>query len=627
MAYAIQRTFFDDTLATWTPPQELPRLHGTISIDLETKDPLFKTHGVGWFSDQGFITGISVAGPDWEEYFPTRHYGGGNLPELAVMNWLREELQNPDLKIRAFNWLHDGGWLGRYGIQARGKIFDSLIAAPLIDENRFSNSLDACARTWLEARKDTRTIKEVGQLLKIKDISSEMDQIPAPFIAPYAKQDARLHWDLGEALEKQIIAEDLGQIFDLETRLVPVLLAMRKRGVRVNVERAHEVRKLFDRKQKTALEEIHRISGHWIDVFNARQIGAMLDSLGIKYARTIKSDEPSITKDYLARLSHPVAKQISLGRKYALAIGTFIDGHVLGHEINGRIHGQFSPLRKDENEGGGGAVTGRFSSSNPNLQNLPSRDEKNALKDEIGEAIRGLFEPEEGEQWAAIDYSSQEPRLSVHFAHICKIPGIEPFVQGYRENPKMDFHAKGADICGLPRKQAKNLTLGKMYGMGGAKCCHSLDLPTLWKEGRDGRKFEVAGPEGQAIMDRYDAYMPWVKILSDTCQNRAEMRGWIRTILKRLRHFSPIHPQGAFPYKSLNCLIQGSAADMIKKAMVDLWEQANAAPMVTVHDELGFSVPNRAVGEYYMEVMTSSTPLCIPVTADLEMGANWGAAA
>lgn len=586
-----------------------------------------KTHGAGWFSDQGFITGVSVAGPDWQAYYPTRHYGG-NLPETQVFNWLRDELANPNLEVDMFNRLYDEGWLGnpKYGVKIKGKVFDALIAVPLIDENRFSNSLDAAGETWLGAKKDNRSLKETGKMLGIPNVKDCMDQLPAPFVGPYAEQDARMTYDLGTALRKQISELGLDNVFDLESRLVPVLLAMRKRGVKVNVEKAVQIGKLFEKKHKDTLDEIHKLTNHWIDVFNARQIGTMFDAIGVKYARTIKSDEPSVTKSFLERLDHPVGKLLIKARKYALAKGTFIDGHILGHQINGLIHCQFNPLRRDEEEGGGGAVTGRFSSSNPNMQNLPGRDDKNELKDEIGLAVRSCFEPWEGEEWAAVDYSSQEPRLAVHFAALARVAGVESFVRGYRDNPLMDFHSKGAEICGLPRKQAKNLTLGKMYGMGGAKCCHSLGLPTEWREGRDGKKFEVAGPEGQKVMNRYDEYMPWVKGLSDLAQNRAETRGWTRTIHGRLRHYEPIYPRGAFTYKALNCLIQGSAADMVKKAMVDLHEQEGVVPLVTVHDELGLSIPDRESAKRYMEIMTNSTPLVIPVAADMEIGPNWGEA-
>jgi DNA polymerase I-like protein with 3'-5' exonuclease and polymerase domains len=268
-------------------------------------------------------------------------------------------------------------------------------------------------------------------------------------------------------------------------------------------------------------------------------------------------------------------------------------------------------------------VTGRFSSSNPNLQNLLSRQE------EMASDIRGLYLPEEEDSWGAVDFASQEPRLAVHFASRAGVSGVRPFLEAYRENPNLDFHQKGAEITSLKRKTAKNLTLGKMYGMGGAKMCHSLGLPTIWVEKRNGEKVEVAGPEGQAIMDQYDLYMPFIKGLSEMCVRKAEARGVIRTLLGRKRHFTSQERapgddrRGAFPYKALNCLIQGSAADMTKKAMVDLHKQG-ARLLVTVHDEVGLSCRSKEQALRYKEIMVSCVQLDVPVTADLEYGPNWG---
>ncbi len=326
----------------------------------------------------------------------------------------------------------------------------------------------------------------------------------------------------------------------------------------------------------------------------------------------------------------------------------FTRAYVLEHAVDGKIHAQFDPL-KAEREGESstkGAVSGRFSSSNPNLQNLPARDEtiliplndcptqflefagKTAMQ-----LIRGLFEPRHGQQWAAVDFSSQEPRLTVHFASLIKARGVEKFVQEYIKNPDLDFHRLGSELLFGPslakkmRKIAKNITLGIMYGMGGAKLCRSINLPTQWivitKNGFE-RQLEVAGEEGQKILNSYDEVLPFVKILSKTCQERAESRHWIRTLLGRVIHFqSEQYPHGSYVYKALNRLIQGSAADMLKQAMVDLYDTGEI-PLVTVHDELGLSVDDGAHASRLKLVMTKSVKLQVPVTADIEIGPTWG---
>ena len=636
-AFAIQRTFFDDTLAEWCPPQEFRELEGDVSVDLETLDPLIHSHGSSWISQSGhkdkdgFITGIAVAGPDWQEYYPIRH-AGGNLDEEATLRWFRAQARKPNVKWRGYNvGLYDRPWLKyRYDIDFAGPVWDGITAAPLIDENRFSYSLDSVAKTYLKDKKSIGSLYEAAKMLGISNPKGCMHQFPAPFVGPYAEQDARLSWDLYEPFNKIMTDEDLHGIFDLESRLTVLLAEMRYRGCPVNVDRAVQVGAEFERKHKDCLKQIHDLTGHWIDVWNNAEIGKMFDSLSIKYPMTAggknAKPQPSITKVLLEHLEHPVGMLLRAARKYALAKGTFIDGHILGHQINGKIHAQFHPLRKDDDEGSGGAVTGRFSSSNPNLQNLPARDEDNPLKDELGEAVRGLFEPWEGENWAAIDYSGQEPRLATHFAAAAKIDGVQVFIDAYKENPKMKFHKTCQKFTGLPYKAAKNMTLGKMYGMGGAKMARDLNLPTKWIENRRKQQIEVAGEEAQKVMDKYNEFMPWVKGLADLAMRRAESRGWIRTLCGRRRRFEPIFKHGAFSYKALNCLIQGSAADQMKKAMVDLYEQEGVVPLVTVHDELGLSVPDRATAERYQQVMLESVTLAIPNAADLEYGPTWGLA-
>lgn len=652
MGIAIQSTFFDDTLAQWHPPEDFPRLEGLVAIDLETKDPLFSTHGPGWFTDQGFITGVSLATETWQAYYPVRH-SSGNLPESMVFNWLRDELKNPNLEIAMYNRQYDEGWLTnpKYNIKIAGKIFDGMGAMPLIDENRFSYQLDRVAKDILgETKAGNGRMSNLGSLadaLKmggksskkygpgLKDPKKIMDELPASLVGPYAEQDARLTYNLVGPLKKLIDQDDLHQIFDLETRLQPVLLEMRRRGVRVDEEKAHALAKELQTKVDACVHEVHKITGHWIEPMNAASIAKMFDSVGVKYGTTAgKTPQPSITKELLKKVEHPTGQLILRARKYATAKGTFVEGCVLNHVINGRIHAQFHPLKKDDDAGAGGAVTGRFSSSDPSLQNLPALDPDVPLKNEIGLMVRGLFVPEVGEQWAAPDYSGQEPRLATHFAALLskgpdryKVKGVELFVNAYLEDPKMKFHKKGAEICGLGYKAAKNMTLGKMYGMGGAKMCRDLGLPTKWIKNRQGIDIEVAGDEGQKVFDKYNEFMPWVKGLADIAMKRAESRGWIRTLLGRRRRFEPQHKGGAFSYKALNCLIQGSAADQMKMAMIHLFERQGVIPLVTVHDELGLSVPDVETGRRYQQVMIDCVQLLIPNAMDLEIGPSWGESA
>jgi len=649
----MQFGLFTDDLA-WKAPTHYPRLHGPIGLDLETRDAYFTSHGPGWpFGGGSEIVGISIAGPDWQDYWPIAHEGGGNLPASNVLNWLHDELErNPDptLELRGYNWLHDGGFLrkpghGHGGIRPRCKIFDSLTAVPLIDENRFSYQLERVAADYLGAHKLGKGLGSLEEATKFYRVDGwktrgkgkgNLYQLPAAAVAPYASQDARLHYDLPDALVPHLNKDDLWQIFQLETDLVPVLLDMRERGVPVNVDRAERSGKLFRKKSDDLVAEIYRLTGVRVSLWVGESVAAALATEGIKCPKTPKSEDDSVQAKWLEGLAatSQVANLLLRARRYDYAERVFIKGSILAHVVDGLIHCQFSPLRSDE----GGAVTGRFSSSNPNLQNQSARKDEDdvrekplvAEQDEMALEIRGCFEPWPGDRWAAVDWSAQEPRTMVHFASVSHTRGADKAVAAYRENPRLDFHKFGAQVTGLPRKKAKNITLGRMYEMGGAKLCHSLGLPTIWVESKrqPGKMVEIAGPEGQKILDQYDENMPFVKLISRKAIERAEARGYIKTLLGRRRRFrmkDGTNPRGAFTYKALNCLIQGSAADMMKKAMIDLYREG-IVPLVTVHDELGISFGEESEARHVKEVMLNCVKLEVPLEADIEIGPNWGEA-
>lgn len=629
-----QQGLFDDIDedVQWAGPQDYPKLHGEITLDLECHDPLLKEYGPGWpFAGKtaspdkhGFVTGVALQNGDGvDNYWPVRHSDGG-LPH--VFAWLKDELANPDLTVKVYGAEYDLGWLRANGVRVAGKIIDVARAVPLLDENRFSYSLDDVCKDWLGSNKDYASLVHHisrGLGLKKKDATAKkvmryMRDAPAWAVQSYARMDVRLTNELWQHCKPRMDAEELWDIFGLETEVIPVLLDMRANGVRVNVAKAEQLSIRYAGIVEECQSEIRRLVGRSVRLWESEDVANALKKVGIQWSEVTDSGDVSVKSKSLESNGHPLAMLIAKARKYDKAKGTFIDGHILGHAVNGRIHAVFSALR---NEGGGGSVGGRFSSDSPNFQNLPARDE------DIAADARGLFEPEEGDQWASSDYSGQEPRIAVHFAFISGIAGVQTFVDAFRENPKLNFHAKGMEITGLSKPYAKNMTLGKMYGMGAVKLCHSLGLPTIWHDGK-----EYPGPEGLVVMRAYDASMPWVKGLSDLCTRTAERRNWIRTLLGRRLRFRKQdasgaardpRDRGAFPYKALNRLIQGSAADMMKRALVNLWK-AGIRLLATVHDEACSSVKNQAEGRIAQQIMCDAVTLSIPMTTDLEMGPDWG---
>lgn len=636
---SFQRSLFEQEISqNWTPPIELRHLpNGVNAIDLETRDPLLLTHGPGWCFGKsgGEILGISIANDEWCDYIPIAHQGTlcPITPE-NVFNWLRDELKNDKVHLANHNISYDLGWLSTKNIKPAGKIFDTATAAPLIDENRNSYSLDALgkdyvgeskAKEWHEARRALGLPKNTPH----SKIVCRLQELPAFMVAPYAIQDAVLARKLWFKLEPLLEKENLWQIFDLETRLIPVLLAMRKQGVRIDVDGAEKLQKTFDKQLKEKQKQIKDLVGFDVQIWAADSIAKAFDKLGIEYKKSgyiTELGKPSFKAAFLEQHPHQLCKLIIESRKLEKVKGTFLEGHVLSHIVNGRIHAEFSPLRRsnDEGEHKGGAVTGRFSSSNPNLQNLPS-DRSDA---ELAELIRGVFLPDVGAEWGSCDYMSQEPRLLTHFAYISGIKSILPFYNAFHANPRLRFHQLSADISGLRLRIAKDLMLGRIYGMGNCKTAKMyLKLPTKMIPSRHDpdKLIEIAGEEAMKIINQFDEKLSFAKEMNELCTRKAEKRNWIRTILGRIRHFQcEAHPKGAFPYKSLNCLIQGSASDCLKQAMVNLFEMDGVVPLVTVHDELGLNLYSREDALKYKQRMIEAVKLCIPTECDLEIGRSWG---
>lgn len=604
---------------------EFPRLSGLVSFDTETRDPDLQDRGPGWaFKDGGEIIGFSMAwdGGRCKHYWPIAH-ASGNYPREKCLAWLKSVMAQTDITWVMYNRMYDEGWLRYHGIPVKGVIVDAYTAVPLLDEYRTSYHLDDVAHDYLGVGKDETGIIEFGKRMGLKksEVKANLWRMPAGIVRPYAEQDAVVTLQLWEALLPQLEAESLLPIFQLETKLLPILLEMRFRGIRVDLDRAEQAVAKYKREEARLAKEIHTLAGVPVDIWANESIGAAFDRLGLRYHRTPKTNVPSFRAPWLKAHPDRLAQLIVQQRVLNKTRTTFLESYILQKAVNGRIHPQVNPLPSEE----GGAVTGRPSVTKPNMNNLP-----NVEKDPVnGKLVRGCMLPEEGEEWAAIDYSQQEPRLMVHFAEGMRARGSREAGDRYRANPRMDFHNMMADITGLIRKQAKNIFLGRCYGMGGAKYCHDVGLPTKIIQRRRGNRmeeYEVPGEEGQAQLDQFNENVPWVEGLSKEAERRAKRKGYITTILgRRCRFGGGPDKKGKrdWFYKALNRLIQGSAADQTKKAMVDAWE-AGAVPLVTVYDELGFSVPHRQRAEELGEIMTSAVPLRVPSVVDIEMGPSWG---
>ncbi len=603
----------------WVKPTEFPDLRKVdeIAIDLETRDPDLIKKGSGAVIGNGEVIGIAVATKHYKGYFPIGHEGGGNMEKARVLSWFKDILESPSTKI-FHNAMYDVCWIRAMGFKINGDIVCTMIAAALTDENRFRYDLNSLSWHYLGYGKNEAALAEAAEEWGI-DPKAEMYKLPAMHVGAYAERDAEATFGLWQEMKKEIISQDLEDIFDLETELFPCLVDMRFKGVRVDIDKAQAMKKEFKQAEYDLLNKIKMETNIDTQIWAARSIANVFDVLRLEYPRTEKTEAPSFTKNFLQEHKHPVVNMIAQAREINKAHTTFIDS-ILRYEHKGRIHAEINQLRN----AGGGTVTGRFSYQNPNLQQIPARNK------DLGPKIRSLFIPEEGHKWGVFDYSQQEPRLVVHYAALYKLPSVYDVVDAYETDSNSDFHQTVADMAEIPRSQAKTINLGLFYGMGKAKLQAELG---------------VTKEKAAELFNTYHGKVPFVKQLMEKASNRAQDRGQIRTLLGRLCRFHLWEPNSfgmhkamphedalaehgpgikrAYTYKALNKLIQGSAADMTKKSMLELYKEG-IVPHIQIHDELDLSIENDAQAKKVIEIMEHAVTLEVPNKVDYESGDNWG---
>ena len=602
----------------WVKPTEFPDLRqaDTIAIDLETHDPDLKSMGSGSVVGKGKVVGIAVAVDGYSGYFPFDHEGGGNLEKSKVIQWFRDVCESQADKV-FHNAMYDVCWIRAMGIKINGNIYDTMIAASLVNENRFRFDLGSLGWDYVGRGKNETELVAAAKEWGV-DPKADMWKLPAMYVGNYAERDAEITLALWRVMQKEISDQDLGAIFELETDLFPCLVDMRFLGVRVDVEGAHKLKTQLAAQEKELLQKIKKETQVDVQIWAARSIEKVFQKLSLPYERTEKTNSPSFTKNFLSSHEHPLVQCIAKAREINKAHTTFIDT-IIKYEHKGRIHADINQIRSDS----GGTVTGRFSYSNPNLQQIPARNK------DLGPLIRSLFIPESGCEWGCFDYNQQEPRLVVHYASLDQDASVFNVKNAYNEGDA-DFHTIVANMGQIPRTQAKTINLGLFYGMGKAKLQAELG---------------VSKEKAEELFSIYHSRVPFVKTLMKSVSNRAQHRGQIRTLGGRLCRFHLWEPNSfgmhkalpfeqavqehgpgirrAYTYKALNKLIQGSAADMTKKSMLELYKE-KIIPHIQIHDELDISVESDKQAQRIKEVMESAVDLEIPNKVDYESGKNWG---
>ena len=616
----------NEVKAEWLHPTEFPSMKGikVVAIDLETCDTNLKTMGPGWARRDGMVIGIAISSGDFTAYYPIAHEGGGNMDRDVVLKYIKKVCEDESIQKVFHNAQYDIGWLSTVDIEVKGYIHDTMIASSLLNENRFSYALTSIGFEYLAERKNETLLKAKAEELGL-DPKAEMYKMPAEFVGEYAEADAKLTWRLHERLAPEIKDQDLDGVYDVECRLIRVIFNMTKRGVRVDIDKAAGLKKKLLNKEKKYLKRIKDLVGQDVQINAARSVAQAFDNVNLEYPTTALG-APSFTQSFLESHPHELPRMITKARVLNKLQGTFIDG-ISKYIHNGRLHAHINQIRGDS----GGTVTGRFSMYAPNLQQMP-------IRNEFGSELRRLFIPEQGEEWLSADYSQQEPRILTHFAVKIKSEGAAEVKEAFEKG--LDFHKQTAEMAGIDRKLAKTIGLGVMYGMGYKKMAIDLDISP--KESKD-------------LLNQFREKVPFMQGMLEAVMNQANKVGSIRTKLGRKCRFDrwepawfemdPVTKQPVFhkslphdeasvkwtgdikragTYKALNRLIQGTAADQTKLAMVNIYEQLGTVPLLQVHDELNCSVKSDKEAKEIKNIMETCLKLEVPSNVDYKIKSNWG---
>lgn len=620
----------------------------TVAVDIETFDPNLKIYGDGSCRESD--------SPDDDDscILCVGTYDGQRAKAYRPFTYEWEEFvelmadENTDKVFH--NGIYDLSWLVcGYDVEVKGNCHDTMTRMTYINEYA-DLDLDSCCKyfkvqgknksetieAWYDLHKEQifytaevldHKIKKTDDLWKHSlFLWNNWPEFRDKMIE-YNLQDCRATYNLYFAQESRM--QKVYDAYMVDVRLTPLIIQMKKRGVLIDkkamAKLTEDIQNDIDEKKKV-LENTYGITLEMIG--SSKQLGKHLNQMGIHSPVLTKTGAESWGADAMARLMHnPVIPLIEEVKGYIKLLTTYMQGGMSQAILSdGRIHCTFSPNKRED----GGTVTGRFACSKPNLQQIPARDKH--FGHSYGQAMRSIFIPEEGCMMSALDYSQIEYLLLGHFAQ-------GPQAAWFREqaNAGIDFHTVAMQATGIPeRTVVKTFNYGVIYGMG-------------WKTAMEKNYvlFEkLAAKEGKTIeqftQDTYNNYHARLPVIRDTMkvvQNIAKMQGYVMTIGGRYQHkpkpqWDPATGKvNDFIYKMLNKLIQGSAADILKFALLEAWDAGifNILKMhLTVHDENVVSVPYNKIGaEANGELkrimdMSFHSQLKVPMKAACELGPNWG---
>lgn len=625
----------------WKPATNFPSLKAAdvISFDVETYDPMIEDFGPGWARGVGHIIGIAIGTNDgYAQYFPMRHREGFNHDPDTVIRYAQDQLGRADQPKIGHNILYDLGWVEHEGIRVKGEIHDTWSAEKILNHSAEA-SLEATAKRHLGEGKESDALYdwawsywgrgEAKNGEKRKLAMKNLSKVPAELVGFYAESDVRLPPEIACHQFEKLEKAGLWDVYRMECDLIPLLVQMRLAGVSVDLNAAEEAFRTINKEIDELQRQINHIAGCHVNTGAPTEVGPVFDKLGIKYPLTEKAKKPQLKAEFLQTIDHPIGQLIVDIEELKKANSTFVRGYIMDSHVNGKVHGEFNPLR---------AVTGRMSASNPNLQNIPSRKE-------VAKKIRAIFVPDEGhEHWRKYDYSSIESRILAHYAVGV---GADALRQEYTDNPDTDYHTftqtmiKNLVGLELNRKHVKNVNFAGIYGASEKKLQ---------------RMMQLSDEEADIFFRAYHDGLPYVKETMNYISRNAEKAGHTRTILGRRALFDKWEPKytergqprpfalpfkkavqtygpnikRAYLHKALNYTIQGSAADLMKAGMVKCWKDGVfdviGVPRLVVHDELDWSVPSGDFNDAFNEmkhIMETVISFKIPIKMEGEWGPNW----
>ena len=630
---------------TWkaTPVSQMPAWTDAkrVCVDIECRDDKLFELGPG-VRRGGYVCGIAFAIEDGPaHYLPIRHEGGGNLSADHVWAYLRDQAAGFGGEVVFNSAPYDLDYLWEHKVEFTKALFhrDVQVAEPLLDELQKKYGLDAiCARRGLPG-KDENKLREHAKAWGI-DPKTGLWRLHAGAVGNYAIGDVRAPLALLRVQEKEIEEQNLRETYDLESQVTTALVRMTRRGIRVDLDEMDRVEAWAKGRLNEYIDRIKELTGIRIgSISNGEEVGRALKKHGVDVPTKVHGGTGkqmfSVVKLWLQQQTDEVSKSVIVAREFAKLLGTYVGGF-RKHLVKDRLHPSFKQLvgASDEDEDNGdedgdssGARFGRVAAKHPNVQAQMKRSK------EIQKRWRKVIIPDEGKRWFKADLGQQEPRLTVHFAELCKLPGATQAGNAFRDDPCFDPYQLMVELCKTEadldlkqlRDDLKEVYLGRCYGMGGGKLAKKLKLPTVWKTNdRTGFTYEAAGPEAQAIIDRFDRAVPYVKALARMCTKSAKLKKYIIALgNRRVRFELDENGQIRDEHKALNKLIQGSGAHQTKKALVEL--DAEGFPLqLTVHDEFGYSGDDEDEARRMGEITCNAVVIRVPFRCDIEAGTNYG---